>query len=35
MKNWAHYDQLKTELERDGLTVNLLPKATFAPGTSG
>ena len=26
MKNWAYYDQLKAELEADGLTVNLLPK---------
>jgi ADP-heptose:LPS heptosyltransferase len=26
MKNWAHYDQLKTELENDGLKVNVLPK---------
>jgi heptosyltransferase-2 len=26
MKNWAYYDKLKTELERSGLTVNVLPK---------
>jgi heptosyltransferase-2 len=26
MKNWAHYDQLRTELEREGLRVNVLPK---------
>jgi len=28
MKNWAYYDQLKTELEKAGLSVNLLPKRT-------
>jgi heptosyltransferase II len=26
MKNWAYYDQLKTELEEKGLKVNFLPK---------
>jgi heptosyltransferase II len=26
MKNWACYDQLKQELENQGLTVNVLPK---------
>ncbi len=26
MKNWAHYDQLKQELQARGLTVNVLPK---------
>jgi heptosyltransferase-2 len=26
MKKWAHYDQLKAELERRGLRVNVLPK---------
>jgi len=26
MKNWAHYDALKTELERAGLIVNILPR---------
>ena len=26
MKNWAYYDKLKTELENEGLTVNVLPK---------
>jgi ADP-heptose:LPS heptosyltransferase len=26
MKNWAYYDQLKQELEADGLIVNVLPK---------
>ena len=26
MKGWAHYDQLKAELERAGLTVNVLPR---------
>jgi ADP-heptose:LPS heptosyltransferase len=26
MKNWAFYDELKKELEADGLTVNILPK---------
>ena len=26
MKGWAHYDQLKVELERTGLTVNVLPR---------
>ena len=26
MKNWAYYDQLKTELEARGLRVNVLPK---------
>lgn len=26
MKNWAYYEQLKTKLEKSGLTVNLLPK---------
>ena len=26
MKNWAHYDQLKRELEAKGLKVNLLPR---------
>jgi heptosyltransferase-2 len=26
MKNWAYYDELKTELEREGLTVNVLPE---------
>jgi heptosyltransferase II len=26
MKNWAHYDQLRTELEHEGLKVNVLPK---------
>jgi heptosyltransferase II len=28
MKNWAFYDQLKKELEAEGLTVNILPKRT-------
>jgi hypothetical protein len=26
MKNWAYYNELKTALENDGLTVNFLPK---------
>jgi hypothetical protein len=26
MKNWAHYDELKTRLEARGLTVNVLPR---------
>jgi len=26
MKNWAYYDQLKKQLEAEGLTVNVLPK---------
>lgn len=26
MKNWAHYDELKRELEAMGLTVNMLPQ---------
>jgi ADP-heptose:LPS heptosyltransferase len=26
MKNWAFYDQLQRELEREGFTVNVLPK---------
>ena len=26
MKNWAHYDALKLELERAGLRVNVLPR---------
>jgi ADP-heptose:LPS heptosyltransferase len=26
MKNWAYYDQLKSELEAEGLKVNFLPK---------
>jgi ADP-heptose:LPS heptosyltransferase len=26
MKKWAYYDRLKAELERRGLTVNVLPK---------
>ena len=26
MKNWAHYGQLKAQLESDGLRVNILPK---------
>ncbi|MGH7950543.1 MAG: glycosyltransferase family 9 protein [Limisphaerales bacterium] len=26
MKNWTYYDDLKSELEREGLTVNVLPK---------
>jgi ADP-heptose:LPS heptosyltransferase len=25
MKSWAHYEELKTELERRGLSVNVLP----------
>jgi hypothetical protein len=28
MKNWAFYDQVKEELEAEGLTVNILPKRT-------
>jgi hypothetical protein len=28
MKNWAFYDQLKEQLEAEGLTVNILPKRT-------
>lgn len=26
MKNWAHYNELKAQLEQDGLRVNFLPK---------
>lgn len=28
MKNWAYYDQLKAQLERAGLVVNILPRRT-------
>jgi heptosyltransferase II len=28
MKNWAYYDDLRFALERDGLTVNVLPRRT-------
>jgi heptosyltransferase-2 len=29
MKKWAYYDQLKRELEKQGLKVNFLPKRSF------
>jgi len=31
MKNWAYYNELKAELENDGLTVNFLPKRPSLP----